>query len=452
MSSSTSNIKLQVDISYRQILRIAMPVAASFVVPQINFITNNIFLGGLGEQPLAVAGITGVYYLIFGVIGTGLNNGLQALIARRAGENRVDEIGNLFRQGLRIGFWFALAGIAITYLIAPTVLRLSLHTESNVQMAVQFLLIRIWGLPLLYIYQLRNALLVGINKTKLLVIGTIAETIVNIIFDYGLIYGHFGLPQMGFNGAAVASIIAEAAGLISIFAVMRWKGVTKQLKLFKTFAYDAVNTKLILVQSSPLILQHAISICSWLFFYILIEHHGERDLAVSNTMRNIFGLFGCVTWSFAATTNAMVSNVIGQGLEHRVLELIHKIIRMNVSFAFIVCIMLNVAPQIFLSIYQQDNDFVVHAIPVLRIVSTALVFMSVSTVWLNAVVGTGNTKMNLLSESVAITLYCIYIYVVLEVLNLSIAIGWASEWLYWICLFIPSFWYVRSGRWKGKKI
>ncbi len=452
MSNPASHIKLQVDISYRQILRMSLPIAASFVVPQINFITNNIFLGGLGEQPLAVAGITGVYYLIFGVIGLGLNNGLQALIARRAGENRVEEIGNLFNQGVRIGFLIALAGIIITYFIAPTVLNLSLHTESNVQMAVDFLFIRIWGLPVLYVYQMRNALLVGINQTRYLVIGTLAETIANIVLDYGLIYGHLGLPKMGFNGAAVASIIAEATGLITIFAVMRSKGISKHLQLFKRYAYDAVNTKLILVQSSPLILQHAISICSWLFFYILIEHHGERDLAISNTMRNIFGLLGCVTWSFAATANAMVSNVIGQGLEHRVIELIHKIIRLSVSFAVVVCLLLNLIPEIFLSIYQQGDDFIIHAIPVLRIVSTALILMSVSTVWLNAVVGTGNSKMNLFSESISILFYCIYIYVVLEVMQLPITVGWASEWLYWICLFIPSFWYLKSGRWKGRKI
>lgn len=452
MSSSPTNITLQVDISYAQILRISLPIAASFVVPQINFITNNIFLGGLGERPLAVAGITGVYYLIFGVIGLGLNNGLQALIARRAGENRVEEIGNLFHQGMRIAFIIALAGIVITYFIAPSVLQWSLHSEADAHLAINFLFIRIWGLPVLYIYQMRNALLVGVNQTRYLVIGTLAETLTNIGLDYGLIYGHFGLPEIGFNGAAVASVIAETTGLVTIFAVMHWKGISKQLKLFKSFGFHKTSTKLILVQSSPLILQHAISICSWLFFYILIEHHGERDLAISNTMRNIFGLFGCVTWSFAATTNAMVSNVIGQGLEHRVLELIHKIIRMSLSFAIIVCVLLNLMPRLFLSIYQQGEDFIVHAIPVLRIVSSALILMSVSTVWLNAVVGTGNSKMNLFSETITIILYCLYIYVVLEVMRLPITIGWASEWLYWICLFIPSFWYIKSGRWKGKKI
>jgi hypothetical protein len=44
------------------------------------------------------------------------------------------------------------------------------------------------------------------------------------------------------------------------------------------------------------------------------------------------------------------------------------------------------------------------------------------------------------------------VYVVLEVLKLPITIGWMSEWLYWIVLFVPSFWYMMSGKWKNKKI
>lgn len=443
---------LKVDISNKQILAIALPIAAAMLVPQLNFITNNIFLGGLGQAELALAGITGVYYLIFAVIGMGLNNGLQALISRRAGENRVHAIGSLFNNGLGIALIMAFAGIIITYFIAPTVLRLSLSNEQHAQQAVEFLYIRIWGLPFLYVYQMRNALLVGTNNSKLLIIGTLAEAFTNVFFDYGLIYGKFGLSKMGFNGAAMASVIAEATGLIVIFIVMRIKGISRDLHLFRNFTYSKKDTALILTISSPLILQHAISIISWEFFYILIEHHGTLALAVSNTMRNIFGAFGCLTWAFAATTNTMVSNIIGQGLQHRVIELIKKIMFLSVGFSVVIALILNLAPSVFLSVYAQGDDFIQEAIPVVRVVSLALILMSVSTVWLNAVVGTGNSKMNLVTETIAIIAYCIYCYLVLEKFNLPITYGWMSEWLYWIVLFAPSFWYMKSGRWKTKKI
>src|SRR5215207_6218591 len=117
--------KLQVDTSYRQILKIAFPIGLALLVPQFNFIINNIFLGHLSEEALATASITGVYYLIFASIGLGLNNGLQSLISRRAGENRPEEIGRIFNQGVLVSLLVALFGIFFTWLIAPLIFRIS---------------------------------------------------------------------------------------------------------------------------------------------------------------------------------------------------------------------------------------------------------------------------------------------------------------------------------------
>lgn len=443
----------RVQINNKQILQIALPIAAAIVVPQLNFVTNNIFLGHLhSQQYLAVAGLTGVYYLIFAVVGIGLNNGLQMLIARRAGENNVGDIGNLFAQGVRIALMLSLVGITTTLFVTPALFKLVLTNPSDVDLAVQFLKIRIWGLPFLYLYQMRNALLVGTNQTKLLVYGTAAEALTNVVLDYGLIFGKLGLPQLGFNGAAYASVIAEAMGLIVIFFVIHFKGIGKQFNLFQSFKFNKDKSKLILTQSSPLIGQHLLSIIAWEFFYVLIEHHGEQAGAVSNVMRNVFGFFGCITWAFASTTNTMVSNIIGQGLQHRVIELIFKIMKLSFLFAACVCVLLNIFPDFFLAIYGQGNDFVEAAKPTLRVVSSALLLMSISVVWLNAVTGTGNTKINLQIELAAIVLYCVYVYVVLEKMKLSVAWGWGSEWLYWSVLLIPSVFYLKSNKWKDKKL
>ncbi|MFY7899046.1 MAG: MATE family efflux transporter [Chitinophagaceae bacterium] len=450
MSMVNKAIDLRVGISNKQILKLALPISASIIVPQLNFIINNIFLGSISQQALAVAGITGVFYLIFAVIGNGFNTGLQSLIARKAGKNEIPAIASLLSNGISIAIITSCFGIAFTYFLAPSILKATLKDTSNVQMAVDFLRIRIWGLPLLYLYQLRNALLVGVNQSKFLIIGTAAEAVSNVFFDYVLIYGKLGFPVLGFLGAAYASIIAEAVGLISIFFVIRNNSMLKQITDFEGWRIDVEQIKLIFKQSLPLVLQFAISIISWEFFYILIEHHGQLDLAVSNTMRNIFGFFGCFTWAFASTTNTMVSNVIGQGLQEKVMELIYKIIRLSVLFAIIICILLNVFPHVFLSIYAQDEAFIQAGIPVLRIISVGLIVMSVSVVWTNAVIATGNTKVNLQIELVTIILYCVYVYVVLEVLFLSITWGWASELIYWTSLLIPSYWYIKSGKWKTR--
>lgn len=430
----------------------ALPISLAMLVPQINFITNNIFLSGLGEQELASAGITGVFYLIFAVIGNGLNNGLQALIARRAGQNLPSEIGQLFFHGVWVALVIAFLGIVITYAFAPLVLRATIHNSDVAEQAIHFLLIRIWGLPFLYLYIMRNAFLVGTNQTRFLVWGTMAEAFTNIFLDYGLIFGHFGMPAMGFDGAAYASIIAEATGLLVIYLVIHIKKIHRQFAFYEKTRLQFSTFKLIVVQSSPLIAQFAISIISWEYFYILVEHHGERALAISNTMRNIFGVVGIFSWSFAATTNTMVSNIIGQGKQDLVLPLIHRIAKLSLACSVVIMIILNLFPRLFLSFYGQGEAFIAEAVPVMRVVSVALIMMSFSVVWLNAVTGSGNTLVNLTIELITIILYSVYVYVVLEYLNLPITWGWGSEWVYWMSMFTMAFFYIQSGRWKDKKI
>ena len=132
------NASLHVNTGYRQILKIAMPISLALLVPQLNFIINNVFLGHLSEEALAVASITGVYYLVFSGIGYGLNNGLQALISRRAGENRPEEIGRIFQQGIAIAMLIAASAILFTYFVSPFILKATLQSEATYNQSVFF--------------------------------------------------------------------------------------------------------------------------------------------------------------------------------------------------------------------------------------------------------------------------------------------------------------------------
>lgn len=440
---------LQVEVSYRHIGKIAAPIALALFVPQLNLITNSIFLGHHSEESLAVAALTGVYYLVFAGIGFGLNNGLQTLISRRAGQNRPEEIGKIFSQGIFIAFIVAVFGIAVTEFITPPTLKAFLSAEQA-DKATGFLRIRIWGLPFLYVYQLRNALLIGINRSNYLIIGTLAEAIANVFFDYSLIFGKLGFPAMGFNGAAVASVISEFTGMIVIFWVIRKKGIAQKFSLFHKFQFHKETARAVTKISGPLAFQHATSILAWFFFYVLIARNSSQTaLAISTAMRTVFGFFGTCFWALAATTNSMVSNVIGQGKREKVVQLVWKISKLSLGMAIIVCALLNFFPGVYLSLFRpNDFAFVNEGTPVLRLIGFVTLFLSVGTVWLNAVTGTGNSRVTFLVEISALVFYCIYVFVVLEVKHLSILWGWLSEVLYWTLLFSLSYLYMTGKRWK----
>lgn len=440
---------LQVRVSNRQILTIALPITLAILIPQINMLTNSIFLGQLSEEALGNAGITGVYYLIFAVAGNGLNNALQTVFSRHAGRGTSENFHTILTQGIRTSLKFSIICIAFTWLIAPLILK-AVADPVSYPVEMDFLRIRIFGLPFLFLFQMGNAFLVASLNSKFLMIGFIFEAVMNIVFDYLLIFGKFGFPAMGFNGAAVASVLAEVTGMIVVYLVLIITGLRKRYGLMRNLSYDKRFSKEIFHVAIPLVFQYIVSVTTWLVFFILIEGRGTVAKAISNTMRNVFGIAGVFVWAFASTTNAMTSNLIGQKKEKDVIKVIKMITAWSFGLCLVMVCLLNIFPESFFRMFGQDENFVKEGIPVIRIVSMGMLLMSIANVWLNGVTGTGKTTVNLKIEIVAIVLYMAYTWYFMKFNYISLAMAWSNEFIYWSSIFLMSFFYLKSGKWKGK--
>jgi MATE family multidrug resistance protein len=230
-------------------------------------------------------------------------------------------------------------------------------------------------------------------------------------------------------------------------------GLKKQYGLLKTFVYNRSFSKEILKVSAPLVTQYVISVTTWLVFFLLIEaRHDNTAKAISNTMRNVFGLTGVFVWAFASTSNVMVSNLMGQQRQDKVLEAINKIMILSVSFCLFMCALVNLFPTAFFAVFGQGPEFVAQGIPVIRMVTLGLCFMSIANIWLNGVTGTGKTTVNLAIELVAISLYLIYTWIFMKLHWISLAMAWSNELIYWLSIFLMAFFYLKSGRWRTKSI
>jgi len=450
MESTATNDDLKVKVTYKQILSIALPITLAILIPQINMLTNSIFLGHYDIKALGNAGITGVYYLIFAVAGHGLNNAMQSVFSHHAGSGHTVLFKVILSQGIRICLQLSLIGILFTWFIAPFILQ-PVADAADYPQEISFLRLRILGLPFLYLFQMGNAFLVASLNSRYLMIGFICEALVNIILDYLLIKGRFGFPEMGFNGAAVASVIAEAVGFLVVFFVLFKTGLKKKYALLENLQYNKTISKAIIKVSAPLVMQYVISVTTWLIFFFLIEARGNAlDKAISNVMRNVFGLAGVFVWAFASTCNVVVSNLMGQKKEEKVIEAINKIMLLSIGFCSVMVLLLNIFPGTFFSLFGKDDVFVTAGIPVARMVSVGMLFMSVANIWLNGVTGTGKTKMNLLIEIIAITAYLIYSWIFMKVNFISLAMAWSNEVVYWSTIFIMAFIFLKSGKWKTK--
>ena len=427
-----------------------MPISLALLIPVLNNLTNNYFLGRVGERELAVNGVAGIFYLILSMVGYGLSSGIQIQFSRRAAQTDYNGIARLLTNGGMLTIFLSLCLIGCSLLLTPFIFGYSLHVPGHVVMSVEFIYIRILGLPFLMLTQLANAFYISTGRSKYLVAGSLTMTGMNILLDYLFIFGNWGFPALGLNGAALSSVIAETCACVIMWGLFFIQKYSLEFPILRHLKFDLSLCRKMLHVAAPLILQFFFSIGGWQVFFIFVEHLGERELAASQILRPTFGVIGISSWAFATTCNTMVSNIIGQGKSNRVFYLIAKVVRLSLSVTVAQCALLILLARPYLQLFTADTSLIDLALPSLYVIVSGSMIMSVATVLFNGVVGTGNTRVNLLMEIFCVGIYLVYCYLVIERARLSLAWAWGAEFVYWSSLVIVSLVYLKSNRWRGK--
>lgn len=441
---------MKVKLTYKQIIQIALPISLAQLIPQVNFLTNTIFLGRLGEEELGVNGVAGVFYLALAMIGQGMSNGVQVLMSRKSGEGNQKAVHSIFTTNLLLSILLSSFLLLFAQYFAPFLFGMTLDSATNYDLSMQFIKTRVWGLPFLMLNQIVIAFCLSTGRSRYLVWSSLAATIVNVVLDYAFIFGVWGFEARGLQGAALASVLAEIVGLITILSIVFFFNKKEMTQVFKNIKWVNSIVKSTLVISLPLVIQFIFSIGGWQLFFIFVEHLGEQALAGSQVLRSVIGVVGIATWSLAATTNIMVSNFIGQNQLHKVIPTIKKIGGLSLLVTAVLVALLMLFAEPFLLMYVQDLVFVSNVLPTFYFVCIAMLCMSISTVIFNGVVGTGQTTVNLIIEIICVLLYILYCYLVIERARLPLIYAWGSEYVYWLSLIVMSSLYLWKGNWKQK--
>lgn len=438
--------------SYRNIWKVAYPILISLVMEQMIGLTDTAFLGRVGEIELGASAIAIVYYMVLFMIGFGFSLGAQIIIGRRNGEGRYRETGKIFWIGLY--FVLGLSGIIIllSELFSPWLMKFMVSSPAIYEAALSYVRWRLPGMVFAFITAMFRAFYVGTTQTKTLTLNSIVMVLSNIVFNWILIFGKLGCPALGITGAAIGSSLAELVSLI-FFMIYTWRKCDRRkYGLDKASGFDASELKGMMPVCSWTMIQNTISISTWFIFFLYIEHLGERALAVSNITRSVSGLIWVVLQAFSATCSTLVSNIIGEGHQEKVMSLVKRILKLSYGIVSVMIILFCLFPEMIARIYTDIPDLINASVPAMVVMCSSYFLNVGGQVFFQAVSGTGSTKTAFKLEMVALTVYMIYCTVIIGILKLDVAICWTAEHVYAGMLFLCSWLYMRSGRWKNRRI
>lgn len=445
---------MQLNTSYRQILSISIPIMLGSAAQNIIVLSDNIFLSFRSGLEFASIGIVGVFYLIIASIGYGFSRGGQILIARKFGERNYRGVGYYF-QALII-FELAMATLLFVFMQFGSEWFFSLFIKSDeiFNYCIAYIKPRSYGIFFSYLGVSLIAFYTGIAKTKFIIYDTIILTVVNVVLNYIFIFGAFGIESMGIAGAGIASTIAEIIAFIVFVIYMVYDKSNRKFKLVHIHHLKAGWVKQVFTMSTPIVFQSILGIGSWFIFFTFIENVGERELELSNIIRNVYLILSVPCWGFSAGINTLVSNFIGMKKRQAVLPLVFKTAKINFFVTLIISLPVILFPTFFLNpLFGLTSPETMAELALLMpvLLGTLLMF-SIGAIFMNGLMGTGFTEIGLLIQFIATILYFIYVFVMLKVFYQGLSWAWASEIFYWGFMLIISYWYLRSNKWYTSSI
>lgn len=405
---------------------------------QLINITDAVFLGHVGEVELGASAIAGIYYLGVYMLGFGFSIGLQVMIARRNGEQNYKATGKTFFQGLFFLLGLAVLLCLLIHAVSPYLLKRLISSPEIYQAVVRYLDWRSFGLLFSFPFLAIRSFFVGITHTKALSWSAVTAVTINIPLNYFLIF----TLELGISGAAIASSLAEMGSLIVLCIYTKAK-IDKDKYGLKP-VYDGRLLIKVLNLSVWSMLHAFISVAPWFLFFVAIEHLGKTELAISNITRSVSTIFFVIANSFAVTTGSLVSNAIGAGTRNELFPICHKILKLGYAVGFPLVGIALLCNRWIVNFYTDSELLVELAFAPFVVMLLNYTFALPGYVYLNAVGGTGKTKITFLFQVTTTCVYLVYLYWLSFCIEVSLSLYLTAEYLFVILLALQSIIYLKS--------
>lgn len=438
--------------SYRRIWAVSWPLIIGLLAENIVGVVDTAFLGHVSDLDLAASAIASTFYVIMFIVGMGLGTGTQILIARRNGEKNHDKIGGIFENSLYLVWVFSVLVIILSFIFSRQILGFMLNSEEILDTAMRYLNIRVFTLFFALGCVIMRSFFVGIQFTRYISVGALIVAGTNFVLDYLFIFGKLGLPAMGIEGAALASVLAEVAGFAYfVYIVLKKIDLAKyNLFTFKIPRIEVISQTMSL--STFTMLQNLLSLSGWFLFFVIIEKTGEKNLAASNIIRSYYALAICPLWAYGSAVSTLVSNAIGAGQRRYVFRIIKRVIVLCFITSVITIIPTLISARGIMSLYTENIELVEIGYKALYVVGVANILSSVAWTIFSVISATGNTMIALFVESFTTVFYLVAVYYFATSFSDRVEIIWCAEYVYQIMIGGLSILYLRTNHWKKKEI
>ncbi len=350
---------------YKMVMLVALPIMIQNGFTNIVNMVDNVMVGRVGTDAMNGVSIVNQLMLIYNLSVFGALSGAGIFVSQFFGKGDREGVKNVFRIKIVISLFIIAIGSAVLWIFRESLIMNFINEGGNVgdpaatlEFADTYIKIMLIGLVPFSINQCIISNMRETGETLIPMYAGIAAVFVNIAFNYMLIFGKFGFPELGVAGAAIATVIsrfAECFIVIVIVAVKKEK-FGYMGNAFKNFRISFSLVKSVMAKGLPLMLNEFLWSTGMTMLALSYSTRGLSTVGAVNICNTVTNVFNVVFIALGSSVGIIVGQALGAGKLKEARDTDNKLIAFSVvSCIFVGIIMVIIAP-FFPEIYNTEEE------------------------------------------------------------------------------------------------
>lgn len=436
----------------REIIRLAWPVIGEQALVMLAGMVGAALAGHLGTVATAAAGFTQPPQWFLSGLFMGLGVGVNALVARLQGAGDHERIAPATRTVFWIGLFLALATGAAVFAVAPWAVRAAGAMPEVVPLGARLLRLMVPGMAAAYWMMMMTAALRATGDTRTSLVINVGVNLVNAGLAYGLMYGAFGLPALGIDGAGYATSCARILGAVALLAVLLRRTSGARLPGRELFGVNWEMVSRIFRVGSIASAERMLGTAIFIACAAMINGLGTVVAAAQNIAVAAESVSWTLGFGFSMVTGALTGQRLGANRPDEAEAVSREAAKMSMMLLGVVGLFFIAWPGPYLALFTNDPALLELGASALRIAGFTEVFTALVYTLNGALSGAGDTRPLFVISTVGISVRLLLVAVFIKVFGWGLAGAWLAAGIDWVLRSALIYGRFQSQAWKAVRV
>ncbi len=446
------------EAGYREVLVVAIPLILSTATWSIQHFVDRMFLAWYSPETIAAAMPAGMLHFSMVSIFMGTAGYLNTFVAQYYGAKRYHRIGPVLWQGVYMSLIGGLL-ILMTIPFAGPVFSLVGHSPLVQKSEVEYFRILCLGGGFYIASYALSGFFSGRGKTWPVMWVNVFTTVVNLVLDYALIFGHWGFPELGIKGAAIATVAAGAFSFLLFLAVLAGGNTNRTYHTLKGWRFDRELFMRLLRYGFPSGVQFFLEMAGFTGFILVVGRLGTASLAATNIAFNINTLAFMPMIGFGIAISVLVGQYLGADKPDRAQSAAYSGFHLTLAYMLAIGAAYVLVPDLFVAPFAHNADpqtfgeIYRYSVVLLRFVAVYSIFDAMNIIFCSAIKGAGDTRyVMFVTVLLSVFVLIVPVYLVIEVFEFGLMFAWVLATGYVTLLGVVFYLRFLGGKWKTMRV